>query len=218
MFDSRVLASGIQTGRSLAPQGPPIQEMLGMKMQQNQAIAEIMKELLKAHMTDISDLRKMQLNLYYKALVDPNVDDTIDPKTGLSPREVIANKFLNMDLTRFGALNSALSGGFGGKDTTGGGGEELLTPKTETAKAPSFMNRMSNFLKPSPAISNFQIPQGETAPVSSIRGMNPEMDSLMRGLKGKTATTTGGKDQYGHTIGEMYKGYKYIGNNQWQKS
>jgi len=26
-----------------------------------------------------------------------------------------------------------------------------------------------------------------------------------------------GKDQYGFVIGEKYKGYKYIGNNQWQK-
>ena len=111
MIDPRVVSSGIQAGRSLAPQGPPIQEMLGMKMQNNQMIAEIMQSLLKQHMSDVGDLRKMQMNLYYKALTD---QDVLDP----AERQKNADNILSMDMSRFLGFNSMLKGGFGGKDTT----------------------------------------------------------------------------------------------------
>jgi len=205
MIDPRLISSGIQTGRTLAPQGPPIQEMLGMKMQQNQAIAEIMKELLKAHMSDVSDLRKTQWTMAYKGLTDPN----LEPKE----QQAAYDRIMNMDVSKWLGYKSILGGFGGGKDTTGatdttGGAAEVLTPKTpETpVEKPSFANKAGSFMG-----------NAAMAPLQAAGAPMAGFDALMQGLK-RPGATTPGKDQYGYTIGQTYKGYKYIGNNQWQKS
>lgn len=240
MIDPRLISSGIESGRSLAGQGPPIREMLGMKMQQNQVIAEIMKELLKAHMTDIADLRKTQFNFYYKALTDPNLDDERDPKTGKSPREVALDKIMDMDMSGWGAFESMFSGKLGKKDKVvgapiTGGAQDILA---ETSQAPeNYYTTRATTNRPSFMQGAGRV-AGQTA-MAPIRGMTTGVDTLLRGLKrpGTTATIgkvagqaatapvapfqaliNKGKDQYGFIPGQSkYKGYIYIGNNQWQK-
>jgi hypothetical protein len=203
--------------------------MLGMKMQQNQVIMEIMKELLKTHMSDMASLRKGQWDLWYKAREKAGAAMGEKEKAYY---ENLASEIEEKDFTRWGAFKGTLQG-FGGKNTTAegaggadlatkfglGGGEDFLKPPTElsTSEKPPMMNRIKNAATPVMR----GMGQAAVAPFNAMTaGVPAGVDAMLKGLRGPRgagAPARAGKDQYGHTIGEIYKGYKYIGNNQWQK-
>lgn len=201
MLDSRVIASGIQSGRSLAKQAPPIQEMLGMKMQQNQTIMEVMKELLKTHMSDMESLRKGQWDLWYKAREKAG-DSTLDQETK-KYYEDLATEIEKKDFSRWGGLKGTLMG-FGGEDATGGegaggadlatkfglgggGGADFLASKPETvAPTQSTSQRMGSNLR---GIGQFLADhRGQ-----NIAGQGWASKDFMQGLRKPSMTTGGGR-------------------------
>lgn len=155
---------------------------------------EAMKELLKQYQSDIADIRKTQFSYAYKALSDPDIN------TDEVNRDELVEKIMSMDLSRFGMFQQMFQGLAGGG--TGGGAQDFLQPKTaaktpdyrsETAtRAPVGVLGMGDYYKSSAARAPARAPVGKPMQAAAPK-----------------------KDRF--TIGQVHKGYRYIGNDQWQK-
>jgi hypothetical protein len=212
--------------------------MLGMRMQQNQAIMDVMKELLKAHQSDISDLRKTQLTGYNRLIEQAANAQAMGNMKLYKSLKGEADEYLSRDFSNFGMAAQLLNGGTGGmKDHvlgpeenkgwsifdmfSGGRGRrsapadqagQMLSPTPPQTQAPEMAYTGMSY-NPTQIIQPPQRTQAPARPAPKVQ-MAPQ-----------TAPQAQGLDQFGHTMGEVqvatrgqYKGrsFKYIGNDQWQ--
>ena len=165
-----------------------------------------MKELLKQHQSDLADIRKTQFSYAYKALTDPDIDDErVD-------REALVERIMGMDLSRFGMFQQMFQGMAGGG--AGGGAQDFLQPKTATPTPVPETQGPANYYRGAGRANVGRPMSGQGRNLGRLVA-ETATGAAFPGVSAPASTLPANRERF--TIGQEYKGYRYIGNNQWKK-
>ena len=163
-----------------------------------------MKELLKQHQSDLADIRKTQFSYAYKALTDPDIN------TDEVNRDELVEKILGMDLSRFGMFQQMFKG-----MGAGSGAEDFLKPKTATpTPTPTETQAPNNYYRGAGRANVGRPMSGQGRNLGRLVA-ETTAGAAFPGVSAPASTLPANKERF--SIGQEYKGYRYIGNNQWKK-